>query len=133
MLNSNKFTLGFLFWMALITFLSLYNFSDYHGVDIGIPFMDKAVHLIFYTVATILACLFIREQSRGKIPLRSALIYSAIFSVFYGGVIEVLQTFFTNGRTGEAMDFVANLGGIILALIIVRKSFSPNSRLKWKY
>ena len=119
--------------MALITFLSLYNFSEYEGIDVDIPYLDKLVHLIIYALATVLACLFLRERSKGKLPMRSALVYSAVFMVVYGAVIEVIQTTFTTARSGELLDFAANLAGIILALFAVNKCFSPNSRLKWKY
>ena len=119
--------------MALITFLSLYNFSDFNELDIDVPFLDKVVHLIFYAVATSLACLILRERSKGNIPLRSTLIYSAVFMLFYGAAIEVVQARFTADRSGEILDFAANLAGIILALFAVKKCFSPNSRLKWKY
>ena len=119
--------------MALITFLSLASFSDYDEIDVEIPFLDKLVHLIFYSVATVLSCMFIRERSRGKIPLRSALVFSAIFLLIYGTVIEVIQAVYTPDRSGEIMDFAANFLGILFALYLVKKSFSANSRLKWKY
>ena len=133
MLNSYRFTFGFLFWMTLITFLSLYNFSDYGEIDIEVPLLDKIVHSVFYAVATTLACLFLRERSKGKIPMRSVLIYSAVFMLIYGTAIEVIQTKYTTSRSGEILDFTANSIGIIIALIAVGKCFSPNSRLKWKY
>ena len=119
--------------MAVITFLSLYNFSDYDEISIDIPFLDKLVHLLFYVIATVLACLFLRERSKGKVPMGSALIYSAVFMLVYGAIIEVIQTRFTTSRSGEIWDFAANLVGIVLALFVVRKCFSPNSRLKWEY
>ena len=132
-LKSYKFTFAFLIWMAIITFLSLYNFTEQKGIDIKVPFIDKAVHFVFYFVATILACMFVRERSGGKFPFRSTLIYTTFFMLLYGAIIEVIQAVYTIERSGEIGDFAANSAGILLALFIVSKSFSPNSRLKWKY
>ena len=98
-----------------------------------IAFIDKAVHFVFYSVATILVCLLTRERSSGKFPLRSTLIYAAFFMLFYGTIIEVIQAVYTTDRSGEIGDFVANLVGVISGLFIVNKGFSSNSRLKWRH
>ena len=133
MLKTYKFTLAFLLWMAFITFLSLYSFSDFNKINMEIAFIDKAVHFVFYSVATILVCLLTRERSNGKFPLRSTLIYAAFFMLFYGTIIEVIQAVYTTDRSGEIGDFVANLVGVISGLFIVNKGFSSNSRLKWRH
>ena len=132
-LESSKFTFAFPLWMAIITFLSLYNFSEIEGLDIQVSFIDKVVHFVFYLVATILACMFVRERSKGKFPLRSTLIYSAFFMLLYGTVIEVIQAVYTSDRSGEIGDFAANSAGVFLALLLINKSFSPNSWLNWKH
>ena len=120
--------------MALITFLSFHDFTDYdQQIHLSLPFADKAGHAIFYAVGSILACMSIRERTRGEFTLSSSLIATAIFMGVYGTIIEVLQTVLTAVRTGEIGDFLANITGVLIALFTVRKVFSSNSRLKWKY
>ena len=133
MLNSAKFSILFICWLALITFLSLASFSDYGPLDAEIPHLDKAVHFTFYFVATILGCFFLRERSRGSLPRTRAFIYIGIFLAIYGTVIEVLQLKMTEDRSGEFLDFLANLSGILLALWMLNYLFSSKTNLNWKY
>ena len=120
--------------MALITFLSFHDFSDYdQQIHLSLPFADKAGHAVFYGVGSILACMSIRERTRGEFALSSSLIATAIFMAVYGTIIEVFQMVFTAVRSGEIGDFLANIIGVSIALFMVRKLFSSNSRLKWKY
>ena len=119
--------------MALITFLSLFNFSDYDTVEFEIPFMDKAVHFCFYFVANILGCLFIRERWRGEIPMRRTLIVMAFFLVLFGLIIEVIQSVYTLNRSGEIMDIIANMAGILISSVFISFLFSSKRGLKWKY
>ncbi len=119
--------------MALITFLSLYNFSDLRDVDFVIPYLDKIAHFVFYFVATVLGCLFVRERTRGRVQFQKTLILMGSFIVLYGIFIEILQALYTVERTGELMDFAANLLGVLFALLAVNYIFSPKTRLNWKY
>ncbi|MGI9547829.1 MAG: VanZ family protein [Flavobacteriaceae bacterium] len=133
MLNSYKFTLAFILWMALITFLSLFSFSNIEEVDFQIPYLDKAVHFLFYFIAAFLCCFFIRERTRGKFSFRPALVYTAFFMVLFGLAIEVIQSVFTTYRSGEILDSMANLIGVLAALLFVNYLFSPKTGLKWRY
>lgn len=132
MLNSYKFSIAFIAWMALITFLSLFNFSNYDQVEIDIPYLDKIVHFFFYFIATMLGCFSIRERTRGNFPMRNTLLYTALFMVLFGLTIEVIQSVFTTARSGEILDFTSNLIGILVALLIVKYLFSSKSGLKWR-
>lgn len=119
--------------MALITFLSLFSFSNIEEVELDIPYLDKLIHFLFYFVATFLGCFFIRERTRGKFSYRPALVYTGIFMTLYGLAIEIVQSVYTLERSGEILDFTANLTGVFAALILVNYLFSPNSGLKWRY
>ncbi len=120
--------------MFLVTYLSLASFSEYGGLPImKIPHMDKAVHFIFYFIGSVLSCFFIRERTAGRTPIRKAMIYTALAMAFFGLLIEFLQYFMTYDRSGEILDFMANLTGIVLGLIVVNLWFSAKSGLKWRY
>ncbi len=119
--------------MALITFLSLYDFSEQKGIDIPVPFLDKAVHFTFYLIATLLACHFIRERSRGAYAIGATMLVSGAVMLVYSSLLELIQSAYTENRRGEFLDLVANIAGIVVALLVIRRLYSPKSRLKWKY
>ena len=133
MFDSNKFSLAFLAWIALVSFLSLYEFNSKKVIAVEIPHMDKIVHFSFYFIATFFAVLLVRERTKGKLSMRKAMIYSAIFLILYGALIEVLQTALTSFRKGDIFDMLANLAGIILSLLVMKYIFSSKSGLKWKH
>jgi VanZ family protein len=119
--------------MSLITYLSLASISEYGGLPIDIPHLDKLVHFTFYFVGSILACFFVRERTSGRKPLKKTMVYTAIFMTFFGMIIEFLQYFLTYDRSGEILDFTANLVGVIMGLVLVKFLFFVNSGLKWRY
>ncbi len=133
MLDSYKFSLSFLAWMALISFLSLYEFKTDKAIKFDIPHLDKIVHFSFYFIAIFLAVLLIRERTKGKLSMRRAMIYSAIILFLYSALIEVLQTALTSFRKGDIFDMLANSAGIILSLLVTKYVFSSKSGLKWNY
>ena len=119
--------------MALITFLSLNSFSDFPVVDFTIPYLDKLVHIVFYFVATVLGCFFVRERTRGRANFLKTLFITGFFALIYGVIIELLQAFYTIDRSGELLDLAANSLGVIFALFTVKYLFSPKTGLNWKY
>ncbi len=136
MLNPYKFTIFFFAWIVLVTFLSLFNFSgleELKDMHHRIPHFDKIAHFSVYLVATWLGCLYIRERTKGRIPMRCVFGYVGIAMFVYGVVIELLQSQLTLNRRAEFMDLLANLTGISLGLILLGLTFSSKSRLKWKY
>ena len=119
--------------MALITFLSLYDFSDFDDVGLEIAYIDKLVHFVFYFVATIFGCLFLRERTSPTVGMQKAFVIVAIFMTFYGLLIELVQANFIEERSGEILDFISNLTGVVFGLLTVRFLFSPKTGLNWKY
>lgn len=132
MLKDYRFTIGFGFWIAIITFLSLTSFEDLDTGGLNIPHLDKVVHFIFYFVAAILGSLLLRENSEGRLnPLKAAFL-AAIFAVIYGIVIEVIQSVFTQNRSGELFDVLANSLGAFCGAGLIITLFSGKTPLKWK-
>lgn len=97
--------------------------DSFSGMDgIKIPNKDKYVHFAFYFVFTIFWYLFFRniKFSRGS-TTRLAVF---IFAVAYGAAIEVFQGVFTDGRSADICDVVANTSGsaaAVLVLWLIRK------------
>ncbi|MFO8235136.1 MAG: VanZ family protein [Bacteroidales bacterium] len=81
-------------------------------IDIEIP--DKLTHGTFYFLLT-LSILLPVILKKIKIKLKEAIIILSIFS--YGLLMEVLQYFFIESRSGEFLDILANSAGIFLGYI----------------
>lgn len=133
MLKKNGFTIVFLTWMGLITFLSLHSFKDNELPDLGIPNIDKLVHFVFYAMATFLGCLFMRERTHGEKGLNPTLVIIGILMIIYGMVIEVLQYAFTTSRDGNIFDVLANSMGTFAGILTIVFIFKGERRLNWKY
>lgn len=119
--------------MALITFLSLYDFTVIDDPGLDIPHLDKLVHFVFYFVGTMLGCFFLRERINPLLSMPKTFAIVASFMVLYGLIIELMQAYFTKARSGELTDFAANFAGVIFGLLAVRFLFSPKTGLNWKY
>ena len=59
-------------------------------------------------------------ESRNKKNLKYAIAFGC---VFYGIIIEVLQTTLTTYRTASFLDVVANTVGVFLALLIFKSIY----------
>jgi len=85
--------------------------------DIGVSFGDKIFHFLAYFVLAILwFCTFFYNFNLKK---RRAIIYSAIISISFGILIEVLQETLTSSRALDVYDIVANTSGVMLAVIFI--------------
>ena len=134
MLKRNRYTLLFISWVLFITLLSLFSFSgmELDKGKIEIPFADKITHFVFYLIFSILACLFFRERSKGKIHMGRAIGYSALIAIIYGIFIEILQHTVTVDRMAEFGDILANTIGTIAGVGLIWWYFSKERQLKWK-
>ena len=118
--------------MTLVTVLSLVSFSDPNIPKVKIPGLDKLVHFVFYGVATVLGCFFLRERTRGNKTIRFATIVFAVVTVFYGIVIELLQYHMAVARDGNVCDAIANISGSAIGVLVVFWLFSAKGPFQWK-
>ena len=105
-----------------IAFLSLIKLGKQ---PINISHLDKIEHLIAYCSLGISWLLTFRENK--KIMYKNYLI--VIVCVFYGIIIEVLQTTLTTYREASILDIVANTAGVLLALLIFNKVFEKKQAI----
>lgn len=118
--------------MGFVTFSSLYTFKGVYAPRFAIPHADKLVHFTFYFVACFLGMYFLREQTKGRIPFKNALVKMVVFTICFGAIIEVIQYLFTLTRTGDFLDFLANSIGAICGAVLVNFRFAGQRRVKWK-
>jgi len=87
------------------------------------PYMDKVIHMLLYFILsiTILASL-IRSNKRKK---SYHMLITFVWVMSYGMLMEVLQFYFTQTRSAEILDILANTTGCIFAILsysFLRKS-----------
>jgi len=83
----------------------------------NIPNMDKPVHLLMYFFFSFILLYDLSKAKPDFSKMKSIVIVSIIAAV-YGGTMEILQALFTNYRSGDIFDFVWNLAGICLAVLL---------------
>lgn len=72
--------------------------------------IDKIYHLVAYFFLAISWLISFYKQEKSKLFV--------VFScIFFGIIIEYIQSNFTSYRTGDMLDIIANTIGVILALL----------------
>ena len=81
---------------------------------------DKVVHLLMYATFAFLCLWGYRQQyvANGLIYRRKALCLTAVISIFYGGLTEIMQEYLVPGRTGDCFDFLADCIGVLVGIAI---------------
>ncbi len=131
-LKNYWFTILFIGWVVLITWLSLFSFSGLDTGTVNIPYADKVTHLVFYGGFVVLGCLFVREMKSGKTTVTRAIAIMLPTAVIYGIFIELLQYAITENRMAEYGDAIANAIGAGLGALLIWWYFSKKQPLKWK-
>lgn len=119
-------------WMVFVTFFSLYSFKGVKPPTFSIPHADKLVHFTFYFIAVILGMFFLREQTRGTMRFRKAMLLMVFSMIFFGVIIEVIQHVFTLNRMGDVLDVLANSVGAICGLGMIKYLFFNRRTLNWE-
>ncbi|MDT8452336.1 MAG: VanZ family protein [Gammaproteobacteria bacterium] len=95
--------------MALVIYLSASSHPPDSGIDL--PNFDKLMHALAYFV---LMCWFAQLYHVKK----HRIIYALAF-IFMGIALEIVQSF-DPARSAEPADVVANISGVLLALLVTR-------------
>lgn len=102
--------------IAAIWYLSLLFKAPRTPLD-NVLLIDKWVHIVMYgTTFTVLWIEYIRHHilpDYGKL-----LIWAFIAPIIMSGIIELLQEYCTEKRSGDWIDLLANTIGVLLAAVI---------------
>ena len=82
---------------------------------------DKIVHLILFGVQSFLLIKGFEKQNRFSSLKQFAPRWGVLLSIFYGALVEVLQTTIFIGRSGDVRDALANAIGALLGLYFYRR------------
>ena len=88
-----------------------------------IPYLDKLVHLCMYAA---LMFVLILENRNNLLSTRSYL-YLSLIPLFFGLLIEIMQSMFTVSRSGDITDLAADAIGIVIAIgfwLIIKRIFN---------
>jgi VanZ family protein len=103
-------------WAALVFIIHVAPL-DRDGISrIDFPFADKWIHGILFFFLAALSVLA-RDSKRS---MRDSLIVILIICACYGALLEWIQFSFTDERSGDAMDWLADLSGIVVGLILTK-------------
>lgn len=115
MLKQRLLILAIVYTITL-TVVSLIKLNDLP--DLGVDYGDKIFHFLAYGLLMLLWFLA-SEHAKKSIHI----FYIAFLAIFYGIIIEVLQSELTNFRHYNVYDIVSNtLGVITMTLIIMIKN-----------
>ncbi|MBN9285170.1 MULTISPECIES: VanZ family protein [Flavobacterium] len=105
-----------LFWSLFIGIACLITFNDNTGIDI--PNKDKFVHFVFYFLFTFFWFKFL-DKKQNQWTLNKKLITVFLLGFTYGVAIEICQGLFTQTRSADIMDVLANSTGGLFAVIVL--------------
>ena len=82
--------------------------------------LDKVAHLCMYAVFAFLCLWGYRKQfiSNGIHYKQKAVLLAVVISIAYGGLTELMQEYIVRTRTGDWVDFVADIIGTLLGATI---------------
>ncbi len=114
MLKKKALALSIIYTLAL-TYASLVKLNNLP--DVGVSFGDKIFHFLAYSLLAFLwFSTFLFNFNYNK---KKAITYSAVISIIFGIIIEVLQNVLTVYRSMDIYDVFANTTGVLLTVVLV--------------
>ncbi len=118
------------FTPALVWGIFVLYFSTVPGPEVPGLFKslnDKLIHSAIYFVACFLIY-FGYNRFKYSSPISGKALFSAcVISILFGGVIELLQSYYVPGRVGDWYDFAANASGslcFVLMLVVSHRALA---------
>ena len=103
-------------WTAIVAFLCLASFNELPKIA-SVSNFDKLGHITFHFGITLLWFLVFKFKFLNE--NKKALLKAFLFSFFYGITLEICQDQFTETRSGDVLDVIANTFGSLLALLFI--------------
>ena len=80
---------------------------------------DKTWHTLMYVVQAVALLLHVALEGAKQKGLWKRYVWAWVLTVGYGGLMEVLQATCTRTRTGDWIDFAADIIGASVGLVLV--------------
>ena len=108
-------------WAVFIFFIHVAPVDPDQANRFDFPFADKWIHALLFGVLSALSYLSLYKK---RLDYRPILLVFGV-CLFYGALLEVIQYFFTEERSGDILDWLADsagaLNGIVLARLIATR------------
>ena len=115
MLRKINIKLLIVIWLVVIFILSTLSGSSFNKIPtFKIPHLDKIIHFIMYFILQFIVVAEYYKNSANKYKPAKFFTLSILFSITYGGIMEILQEYIFTSRTGSLADFLANSIGAII-------------------
>ena len=108
----------YIFW-TLVIFVSMFMLVELVPKENPIKHLDKIQHALVFLTISVAGCLAFKHQT--------SLIIVGL--TIFGAIMEILQATLTTTRTGDVKDWLADIVGILIGLMIVAiyRQFKPKS------
>jgi VanZ family protein len=83
-----------------------------------ILFFDKFIHGILFVILACLILFGVRKQNPFKRLAKYSITIALMFGAIYGGLTELVQLFFILRRSPEVADWLADIAGTGLGVLI---------------
>ena len=113
----NVFLLLAIFWTTLSVYLFLSSSSSL-SIDTQVKNADKYFHAGFHGLFVVFWYLGLRPKTIFY-PIRKLLIPVVATSIIYGIAIEFAQYAFTDSRSADFFDILANCSGALIAFVLM--------------
>ncbi len=105
--------------VIIIVYLSFAPPSDFREMPkVNIPFFDKIVHVALYVFLTIVLIFDFRSHNKFSKNNSIYIVQCILFPIILGGCIEIAQDRWFYPRTAEWVDWLADILGISIGLVI---------------
>lgn len=95
--------------------------------SVGIPHVDKVVHVLLYAVLGLLVARALRPADPSRRPALGALLVALVAVALFAALDEWHQQW-VPGRSTDVLDWYADLAGGTFALLLGARPASPRRR-----
>jgi VanZ family protein len=96
-----------------------------HSSFLELLAFDKWVHATVFFILVYLLLRAFRKEGSPEFLKRHAVFIALLVSIFYGGILEILQEAVFSERSADLYDFIANSFGAVAAPLYVRWKKKP--------
>lgn len=105
------------FLILFLSFAAPSTFSEIPPFEFTYP--DKIVHIIMYGALTMALLLDFKKNNNLNSKKLNFVLFCILFPIIYGGVIEIVQSAYFPPRTGDWFDWIADIIGVMMALMMM--------------
>ena len=113
--------------IILVTIFLLSHTAHPEFPKIGIEWQDKIAHVLAYFVLGISLILFYFSNAK-KVEMRLIVIFTLLIGSFYG-LSDEFHQYFIPGRDAEFLDWIADVFGLSLSLLLIKGLKNKLNRL----